>query len=450
MRQSEHPAPSREPMGRSPEYRVARAWAHALREDLLRDAWQFRPLLPLSRSAEGVRWLPAPLREAARWVPHAAVACCALLVLMVSGTAADASPDSVTVHGPAMALAALLPVAAVALTALRPIAAFWLSVVSAPLVGLLLHDRYEGDWPWPAGVFAAHFVVLTVVTFRTRPRTGAGMWTVTALYSLVVELAFPSPLGTNSPALLLLTATTLLVATVRHVRRRAAQELSRQESATELERSRRALLEERSTIVQELHDIVAHHMSVVAVQAEAAPYRVAEVPAPLEQSLVVIRENAVAALAELRRVLGVVRASDHHLPEAPQPTLADLDDLLDNVRKAGLTVDAVVTGAPRELPPGVELSAYRIVQEASSNVLRHAPDASTVVEVSHVLGGLGLRVVNTCPSTPGTSPLGTGNGLTGMRERVAMLDGRMTDGPTDEGGYEVSVFLPVTPEEDAA
>ena len=117
-------------------------------------------------------------------------------------------------------------------------------------------------------------------------------------------------------------------------------------------------------------------MSVVAIQAEAAPYRVENPPPELEQAFATIRENAVAALTELRRVLGVVRAEDYEAPDAPQPTLADLDGLLANVREAGLTVEKTVTGAVRALPQGVELSAYRIVQEALSNALRHAPGAS--------------------------------------------------------------------------
>ncbi|NUP43603.1 MAG: two-component sensor histidine kinase, partial [Streptomyces sp.] len=153
-----------------------------------------------------------------------------------------------------------------------------------------------------------------------------------------------------------------------------------------------------------------------------------------------------AALTELRRVLGVVRAEDYEAPDAPQPTLADLDALLANVRETtGLSVDKTQTGAVRELPQGVELSAYRIVQEALSNTLRHAPGAAAQVEVSYVLGGLGLRIVNGPPPEPSLvkpSP-GAGHGITGMRERVTMLNGEMTAARTDEGGYEVTVFLPV-------
>jgi len=115
------------------------------------------------------------------------------------------------------------------------------------------------------------------------------------------------------------------------------------------------------------------------------------------------------------------------------------------VRETGLDVEKTVTGAVRELPQGVELSAYRIVQEALSNTLRHAPGAGARVEIGYVLGGLGLRIVNGAPPNPSLvkpSP-GAGHGITGMRERVGMLNGEMTAEPTPTGGYEVTVFLPV-------
>jgi signal transduction histidine kinase len=302
-----------------------------------------------------------------------------------------------------------------------------------------------GEWPWSAGAFITHLVVLTVVALRTRPRTAAWMWVLTAWYGFMSESLVAGHIGTNTAPLLFLSALALLVVTVLHIRREAEQEVTAHQSETAHERSKRTLLEERTTIARELHDVVAHHMSVVAIQAEAAPYRVENPPPELEQAFVTIRENAVAALTELRRVLGVVRAADYEAPDAPQPTLADLGALLANVREAGLSVEKTVTGAVRELPQGVELSAYRIVQEALSNTLRHAPGATARVEIGYVLGGLGLRIVNgpARTTTLVKSTHGAGHGITGMRERVTMLDGEMTTGETDDGGYEVTVFLPV-------
>jgi signal transduction histidine kinase len=420
---------------RSPEYRVAVDALRGLRQDLIHDAFAYRPLPGRHTNGWLVRRLPGRLREYAAWLPHAVITAAALI------TFALAAVDS---GGPSLLLGPLCAVP-VLLTMVRPVGAFWASMVSTPLAALLGSDW--GEWPWAAGSFACHLTVLTVVAIRTRPRTAAWMWALTALYAVVADSGIgPTYMyGTNSGPMLVISALVLLCVTVWHIRRHAEQEVTAQQTVTAHERSRRTQLEERTTIARELHDVVAHHMSVVAIQAEAAPYRVENPPPELEKAFATIRENAVAALTELRRVLGVVRAEDYEAPDAPQPTLADLEGLLANVREAGLGVEKVVTGAVRELPQGVELSAYRIVQEALSNTLRHAPGATARVEIGYVLGGLGLRVVNGPPPNPSLikpSP-GAGHGITGMRERVSMLNGEMTAGGTDDGGYEVAVFLPV-------
>ncbi|MEU1570167.1 histidine kinase [Streptomyces collinus] len=420
---------------RTPEYRLAVNALRGLRQDLIHDAFAYRPLPGRRTDGRLVRRLPGRLREYAQWLPHAVISTAALITLAL------ASVDS---GGPALLLGPLCAIP-VLLTMVRPVGAFWASMVSTPLAAVL-GSRW-GEWPWAAGSFACHLTVLTVVAIRTRPRTAAWMWALTALYAVVADSGVgPTYMyGTNSGPMLVISALVLLCVTVWHIRRHAEQEVTAQQTVTEHERSRRTLLEERTTIARELHDVVAHHMSVVAIQAEAAPYRVENPPPELEKAFATIRENAVAALTELRRVLGVVRAEDYEAPDAPQPTLADLEGLLANVREAGLGVEKVVTGAVRELPQGVELSAYRIVQEALSNTLRHAPGATARVEIGYVLGGLGLRVVNGPPPNPSLikpSP-GAGHGITGMRERVSMLNGEMTAGGTDDGGYEVAVFLPV-------
>ncbi|MFH9061525.1 sensor histidine kinase [Streptomyces coeruleorubidus] len=427
---------------RSPEYRLAVDALRGLRQDLINDAFAYRLLPRMRVDGPLTRRLPGRLRELAAWTPHAVICAAALIALSI------ATID----QGMALVLA-LLAAVPVLLTLARPVGAFWVSMAATPLA-LPFGDPW-GDWPWLPGSFACHLTVLTIVAVRTRPRTGAWMWALTAVYGILAETLFGSAgrYGTNTGPMLVVSAFVLLAVTVWHIRRHAEQEVTAQQTVTAHERSRRTLLEERTTIARELHDVVAHHMSVVAIQAEAAPYRVENPPPELEKAFATIRENAVAALTELRRVLGVVRAEDYEAPDAPQPTLADLEGLLANVRDAGLDVEKVVTGAVRELPQGVELSAYRIVQEALSNTLRHAPGASARVEIGYVLGGLGLRIVNGPPPNPGLikpSP-GAGHGITGMRERVTMLNGEMTAGRTDDGGYEVAVFLPVAlPDEDDA
>jgi signal transduction histidine kinase len=428
---------------RSPEFRLAADALRGLRQDLFHDAFAYRPLPRMRVDGPLTRRLPAGIRKYAAWTPHAVVAAAGLFAMSIANASGSDNIGTLV-----CGLLALLPVL---LTLVRPVGAFWFSFAATPVAGVF--DESWSAWPWSPGSFAAHLVVLTVVALRTRPRTAAWMWTLTAVYGILVETVHGQTYGgTNTVPLLFLSALALLVVTVLHVRRDAKQEVTAHQSETAHERSRRTLLEERTTIARELHDVVAHHMSVVAIQAEAAPYRVKNPPPELEQAFVTIRENAVAALTELRRVLGVVRAEDYEAPDAPQPTLADLDALLANVRDAGLTVDKVVTGAVRELPQGVELSAYRIVQEALSNALRHAPGAPARVEIGYVLGGLGLRIVNgPAPTTSlAKSTHGAGHGITGMRERVTMLDGEMTAGESDDGGYEVAVFLPVPAAEESS
>jgi signal transduction histidine kinase len=430
------PTPGDGAKPRSPEYRLAANALRGLRQDLFHDAFAYRPLPRMRVDGPLVRLLPGRLRAYAAWTLHAVIGAAALITLLM---AAVDTGDAAVLLGPL----AVLPIL---LTMLRPVGAFWLSMAATP-VSQLFGSSLDG-YPWLPASFACHLTVLTVVAIRTRPRTAAYMWAVTAAYGFVADVVFGSAYyyADDTAPMLVFSALVLLVVAVWHTRREARQEVTAQQTVTAQERSRRTLLEERTTIARELHDVVAHHMSVVAIQAEAAPYRVENPPPELERAFATIRENAVAALTELRRVLGVVRAEDYEAPDAPQPTLADLDGLLTNVRDTGLTVEKAVTGAVRELPPGVELSAFRIVQEALSNSLRHAPGASARVEIGYVLGGLGLRIVNGPPPAPDLvkpSP-GAGHGITGMRERVSMLNGEMTAGRTAEGGYEVAVFLPVT------
>ncbi|MBA5221564.1 sensor histidine kinase [Streptomyces griseoaurantiacus] len=428
---------------RTPELRMAADALHGLAdvlhglwEDLFCNAFAYRPLPRLRADGPLIGRLTGRARQYATWIPHALVLAAGVLAVLATGKTQD--EDS------SFLLSAALAAAPVLLLLVRPVGAFWASMVATPLTATMT-DIWN-DWPWATGSFICHLTVLTVVAIRTDPRTVRWMWLLTAVYGLTTELFFGADhYADNAAPMLATSAVLLLVVTVWHIRRNAEWRVTAEQTQTAQERSRRTLLEERTTIARELHDVVAHHMSVVAIQAEAAPYRVENPPPELEKAFLTIRENAVAALTELRRVLGVVRAEDYEVPDAPQPTLADLDALLANVRGAGLPVEKVVTGAVRELPQGVELSAYRIVQEALSNSLRHAPGAAARVEIGYVLGGLGLRVVNDPPpqlSLVKPSP-GAGHGITGMRERVGMLGGEMTAGPSEDGGYEVVVFLPV-------
>ncbi|MEV5202611.1 histidine kinase [Streptomyces sp. NPDC053720] len=418
-----------ETKSRTPEFQLAAGAIGGLRQALFHDAFAYRPLPRLRADAPVIRSLPKRARERATWAVHAFVVLVALITFLLGIS---------STHHPLTQLVALFPAISVLMTLVRPVGAFWLSLLLTPVTAVF----GEGGWPWGPVTFFAHLVVLIAVAARTDRRTAAWMWGLTVLLGAVMENLVWRP-GTTTFGMALTSAFALLVVSMVQIRRDAEREVTVQRTVTAVERDRRTLLEERTTIARELHDVVAHHMSVVAIQAEAAPYRVENPPPELEQAFVTIRENAVAALTELRRVLGVVRAEDYQAPDAPQPTLAQLDGLLANVSEAGLTTEKTITGAVRELPQGVELSAYRIIQEALSNTLRHAPGAAAKVEIGYVLGGLGLRVVNGPPTGPVKPSPGAGHGITGMRERVAMLDGNMTADATTEGGYEITVFIPV-------
>ncbi|MEU4209680.1 histidine kinase [Streptomyces sp. NPDC026206] len=410
-----------------------------VRQDLFTDAFAFRPLPPLDSGHGLVRRMPGGLARYARWFPHAVVAGFTAVVML---GALSYRPDT---EGVLLALFAGVPLV---ITLFRPVGAWWLSLAAAFVGGVVL-----GGGLWSPSGFVSHLAVMVIVTVRTRPRVAVEMWLITAAFGAFLSSLHGYGYNNGMFEMTVLSGMILFAVAAFRGLRDSRRQVAVQAAVTEVERSRRTVLEERTTIARELHDVVAHHMSVVAIQAEAAPYRVQDTPPELAAAFATIRENAVAALTELRRVLGVVRSENPDAfagPEAPQPTLADLDGLLANVRRAGLDVEHVTTGAARPLPQGVELSAYRIVQEALSNALRHAPGSTARVEISYVLGGLGLRIVNGRPGRLAKPSPGAGHGVLGMRERVAMLGGEMTAQATAEGGYEVAAFIPVATGEEAA
>jgi signal transduction histidine kinase len=206
------------------------------------------------------------------------------------------------------------------------------------------------------------------------------------------------------------------------------------------ERSALAAALERSRIARELHDVIAHSLSMMVVQA-AAERRVLKDPgSPTAEVLRTIEESGRQAMAEMRRLLGVLRRTDEPAQQVPQPRLKDLDLLVEQVRTSGLAVALRVDGEPHELPPGVELSAYRIVQESLSNTLKHAGRAHAEVHV-----GFGPQVVEievTDDGRGGSSDSAGGHGLLGMRERVSLYGGSLEAGPRPEGGYRVRAVLP--------
>jgi signal transduction histidine kinase len=401
---------------------------------------------------------PLPPSVWLRWLPHGIVCLAAVGVLL--GDAAQLNDHSKL--SPEFAfLIALGQAAAMVLALWRPVPAWWLSlaatVVAASAV-LVQREAYKFMWPWTSAGLIAHMFVLLLLALRVRTRVTVEVLVLSALATYVLQgLIGARNYQPTGQLAVILFAVVAVLGTALRGRREARAELVQQTSLTAEERARRTVLEERSRIARELHDVVAHHMSVISIQAQVAPHLVKDPPDELKENLAGIRENALEALTELRRVLGVLR-SEHPetgealdapgepgtdaAPHAPQPTLDRIDALVDNTRAAGLTVTVEISGRRRPLPPGVELSAYRIVQEALSNVLRHAPGARAWVHLTHLPTGVRVEVVNSPPVRQAPPSRGAGHGLLGMRERVAMLGGTLTAHSLPDGGYQVSAFLP--------
>ncbi|MBO8195093.1 sensor histidine kinase [Streptomyces oryzae] len=344
--------------------------------------------------------------------------------------------------------------AALVLAAFRPVTSWWVvtgtMVVIAVVMGVSPPPWFR-ESPWTAPGVACQAGVLLLVAVRRRPRAALGALLLSVVSTVLCGLVmhqFSGPSAfRNMPTDFLVLALAVVVGSALFGRQAARSELVVQEEKTAQERTRRTLLEERNRIARELHDVVAHHMSVISIQAQAAPHLVENPSEELKESLAGIRQHAVEALAELRRVLGVLRSEDALDDDrhAPQPTLEGLPELVANVRAAGPPVTTRTVGEPRPLPPGMEVSAYRIVQEALSNVLRHAPGAAAEVEIGYHPTELTVRVTNTAPdpTAPAMPSRGAGHGLPGMRERAAMLDGTLWCGATADGGWSVTASLPV-------
>jgi signal transduction histidine kinase len=227
-------------------------------------------------------------------------------------------------------------------------------------------------------------------------------------------------------------------------RHRAQRALAAQTERTEAERDARAVLEERARIARELHDVVAHHMSLIAVQAETAPYRLKDLAEPARAEFGSMSGTAREALADMRRLLGVLR-HDQLAVLAPQPQLSDLPGLVEAARRAGVSVALSAPAGLGQVPPGVGLCAYRIVQESLSNASQHAQGAEVTVSVDTAASAVVLRVANGPGKPAGQADAGrrAGHGLTGMRERVSLLGGSLWAGPAPDGGFVVSAVLPL-------
>ncbi|MGI5519740.1 sensor histidine kinase [Micromonospora sp. CA-259024] len=391
---------------------------HALRQTLWGpDARPERPLL--------ARW-PGPARYAA---PVGLLAVLGLFLITLTVETEWGLPMPIAVLFAAMTVAPLLALPR------RPLLAWRLTVLA--LLICTFNAPADQAWPWTPPLALGSIAVLAVVVARVdRPVLA---WVVTI--STVPVLTFVHP--ENLVAVLLLLGALAIVGDLIRRNRLSRHALAAQTEMSEREQERRAVLEERTRIARELHDVVAHHMSLIAVQAETAPYRLTEVPAPAAAEFVAIAASARDALTDMRRLLGVLRSESTGPQTAPQPDLTNLDAMVDAARRAGLpvTLDAGPVDDDR-VPAPVGLAAYRIVQEGLANAARHAAGAAVRVTVRVGPSGLGVRVENSPADVRPTTDVGAGHGLTGMRERATSLGGTFTAGPLPDGGYAVAAELP--------
>ena len=229
-------------------------------------------------------------------------------------------------------------------------------------------------------------------------------------------------------------------------RRRYLRELEERAAQAEREReqlARIAVHEERASIARELHDIVAHSVSVMLLGVRGAREVLRTTPEVADETLARVERSGEQSLVELRRILALLRERTQEAESRPQPSLADLDELVAGYRNAGLPVQLDVVGQSQPLPSGVELSVYRIVQEALTNALKHSKPTRVMVTLAFRDSGLELEVVDdgTAPAEPSVST--PGQGIIGMRERVTLLGGELETGRRDGGGFRVAARLPV-------
>ncbi|GAB3953483.1 histidine kinase [Kribbella albertanoniae] len=301
-------------------------------------------------------------------------------------------------------------------------------------------------WPWAATAVFGYAAILAIAGARGLTRGQLiRWWLVAQLLSAVAYVPNWDLSSTNFASGIVMAVVSGVGAVVGDLLRSRAEarhRLAEQEVISETERGERTRLQERARIARELHDVVAHHLSVVVVRADSAPHRLADVPEDVRKEFAEIGEAARASLTEMRRVLRLLRSDEEQGQELePQPGLDQLIDLVDTARQAGAVVE-LVTEPLEGIDPAVQLTAYRVVQEALSNAVRHAPRSAVQVEVRRVATRLHVRVLNGAGAHP-TSAAGDGHGLRGMRERVELVDGIVMTGPTPEGGYLVYVEIPL-------
>jgi signal transduction histidine kinase len=316
-------------------------------------------------------------------------------------------------------------------------AAFGLMIVTA-------NAAPEWPWPWPVTVLLTHCLTVFVLALRHSWYWAASLWLAGAMLTvlapaLIVGDASASA-GANGVVLVSLSGGFALVGVLVRLWILSVVRMEQAERLSVAETGRRRELEERNRIARELHDVVAHSMSVITVQASTARYRQPGLDDAIQQEFEEIAASSRRALGEMRGLLGILRGHDT-APTAPLPGLSDVADLIESTRASGVSI--TYTGTDVVVPDAVGLTAFRLVQEALSNALRHAPGSAVTVAISDEGHDLRVRVTNSAPERSDEPTPGARLGLAGIRERAHALGGTATAGPTPDGGFELTATLPI-------
>jgi signal transduction histidine kinase len=348
-----------------------------------------------------------------------------------------------------------LDLVAYLLLAVGPVALFWRWRSPVLVLGVVMAASvlyFALGYPYGPAWLALIVAIWTAVTSGARRAAWVTAFVGLAAYFVLAAVFDRGAPVASVPAVLahlgwlLVVLAAAEVATASRQRRQAAER-------TRAEEARRRAGEERMRIARELHDVLAHNISLINVQAGVALHLMDEQPGQSRSALVAIKQASNDALGELRSVLDVLRQGDEAPPRTPASGLAHLERLVAGAEATGLQVRTQVEGTPRPLPAGTDLAAYRIVQESLTNVTRHAGPASATVLIAY--GGKDLTVqVDDDGRGPAAGDTGTargnGNGIRGMRERVAALGGELTTGPRPGGGFRVRARLPLDTVEERA
>jgi signal transduction histidine kinase len=315
----------------------------------------------------------------------------------------------------------------------------WLGLLVVPLFAL----RWWGGLPWNPAQILVVLVAFCAAGIRHERAALCWLWALTLLPWWLWAYRDGASMVTAALGTAALSAMAMAVDSVSS-RRRAKRALADQAERAELEQARRAVLERRARIARELHDVVAHHMSLIAVRAETAPYRIAGLPEPARDEFGWLSGSAREAMTDMQRLLTMLR-NDQLAARVPQPGLPDLPTLIDTARQAGMAVELSAPPGLDTVPESAGVCAYRIIQEALTNAGRHAASAPVTVSVHHDADTVTIQVANgpgaAVPRGNGHAP---GHGLAGMRERAELLGGSLSAGTAPDGGFVVSAVLPLT------